>query len=866
MKRLIVFAAVQMALVGAAWAQSSTVMVRFTTSCGKYLVDGVQYSTGSTFLWPLGSQHTYQTAPSYPISDDIMCVSPSGYGFSGVVPVTVSDSYVTIGWNVINYLNGSVTYDIGSTKEYRVRAIVMAFEFTPPPSGCVGIALGDVQGGASASLLVPVGPTDTQFSVGSTTPGSGGEGFPNPPFSAMIDTEIVTVSKIEPDDYQGLWIWTVSRPATGATSHQGGTTIYAIAGNGNAGTCVTDTGEIWVPEGGSFQVRAIAPPGQVFDRWIGELQAFGSTPVVTVTLVNAPWIVRAQFVMATPVMITTDPPNLKVLVDQSPVITPVSFNWKPGSVHALSPVDRQVIGGTGPFYVFSSWADGGDPNRQVTIPDTRGTVVYQANYAVGVPVGFNTVPTGLKLIIDGRSNLPDLRFLWAPGSKHTIAAPADQTMGGRAYTFNHWTTGDPISFEYTVPAEGQTMASNAVYDVLGQLRIESVPSGLRLMVDNAPCLTPCVINRKAGTQVAVAATPALIIDSDTKQVFQNWSDGGSIQRVWTAGTTVDTLRANYSVNYHVQFSSDPAGGGRFTATPASTDGYYPAGTNLTVTATANDGFKFKYWTYEDLVTPLDATQQVWVYGPMAMQASFDEVPSITSVTNVVGPTPEAVVAPGSLISINGHLLAAAQYIKGPENPLAQTIGNVVAMVDDRLLPLIFVSPSRIDGQLPSGITEGDHTVKVSGVGQPTVTGTVSVKRNAPGLFNSTVSGQHFIQALHQDGSPITADSPALRNETITLLGTGFGPYTPQPVDGFILPANWVSVLADPVEIRVGDSQVLQPDSVRAAVGYVGMTAVKLTITNALPAATTVELRVAVKIPGDPDGKFRESNTVLLPLQ
>jgi uncharacterized protein (TIGR03437 family) len=130
-------------------------------------------------------------------------------------------------------------------------------------------------------------------------------------------------------------------------------------------------------------------------------------------------------------------------------------------------------------------------------------------------------------------------------------------------------------------------------------------------------------------------------------------------------------------------------------------------------------------------------------------------------------------------------------------------------------------------------------------------------RNAPGLFTRIVNDRSFVVALHQDGTFVTAESPARRAETITIYGTGFGPYTKPVLDGFALPESMAYPLVDTVEIVAGD-QVLQPQWAGAATGFVGATVVRMRIGNELPAGSAVECKVRVN--------GVESNKVLLPIE
>ena len=105
-------------------------------------------------------------------------------------------------------------------------------------------------------------------------------------------------------------------------------------------------------------------------------------------------------------------------------------------------------------------------------------------------------------------------------------------------------------------------------------------------------------------------------------------------------------------------------------------------------------------------------------------------------------------------------------------------------INNSILPLLFVSPQQINAQLPSSLTDGTYTLEVQNTGQPEISGTLTVARNAPGLFPSVVGSTAYAMAFHADGSMVTTTSPAAAGETISFLGTGFGPYKTPVFDGF----------------------------------------------------------------------------------
>ena len=137
-----------------------------------------------------------------------------------------------------------------------------------------------------------------------------------------------------------------------------------------------------------------------------------------------------------------------------------------------------------------------------------------------------------------------------------------------------------------------------------------------------------------------------------------------------------------------------------------------------------------------------------------------------------------------------------------------------------------------------------------------MTATFTVARDAPGLFFNTVNSQQYALALHPDGSPVTTDSPAAAGETISLLGTGFGPYGATVVDGFF-PPNPAPALSDSLTITIG-GQTPAPSWSGAAAGFVGIACTNFQVPSGLPSGTSVPLNVTIN--------GVASNTVMLPIQ
>jgi uncharacterized protein (TIGR03437 family) len=650
------------------------------------------------------------------------------------------------------------------------------------------------------------------------------------------------------------------------------------------GQCYWASANLFVPANTALSLNAFPYPGFVFVGWAMNLAA--PTIYLTSVTVTAPMTIAPQFSPGKHVHFLTNPLGMNVVIDhttsptrsstdvngpcpfneQQPIFPqtgfpPVcfgDFDFLPGSTHVISGVSPQ-IDTYGNYWVFSKWSNGTGANALYTVDNNTGTPdTLTGTFVPGAHVGFLTTPTGLKLTIDGRQNWPSYNFIWGQGETHTVSADATQTDSkGRKYTFQGWSNAGGSSQTVTVDqsAVSNGLLLTATYSVLSRVLVQSYPTGMTVQVDGTACQTPCNIDRPSGTQVRVTAPTQIGMGPNARLDFASWSDGGASDHTFAVNGDYAVLIANYNNSYQLSAYSDPANGVSFQFSPSSSDLFYVEGTQVSVTAAPNNGFKFRRWSGDLSGTYPSGT--VTMSTPRNVIAMMDTVPYIApaGVRNAAGDTPSSTVAPGSLISISGQNLSTATDL-GRVNPLAQTIDGVTVTVNDRILPLLFVSPQQINAQVPSDLPDGDYTLQVHSPGQPDVSANFSVARDSPGLFGQSMNSQIYAAALHADGSAITPDSPAQAGETITLVGTGFGPYSTPVIDGFF-PPDPPPALADSVSISAGN-QNPAPIWVGAAPGFAGITLTKFQVPAAMAGGGTVQVTVSVN--------GASSNTVMLPIQ
>jgi uncharacterized protein (TIGR03437 family) len=139
------------------------------------------------------------------------------------------------------------------------------------------------------------------------------------------------------------------------------------------------------------------------------------------------------------------------------------------------------------------------------------------------------------------------------------------------------------------------------------------------------------------------------------------------------------------------------------------------------------------------------------------------------------------VAPGALISIFGVNLAP-QIAAASQIPLPMSLAGVSVRFNNNVFaPLLFVSSTQINAQLPWEVAaNGTVTVIVNNNGVESAPQTVQVSSFSPAVF----SAQGNAIAIHADGTLVAPKtSPAMPGETLQLLATGLGPVTPAAVTG-----------------------------------------------------------------------------------
>ncbi len=153
------------------------------------------------------------------------------------------------------------------------------------------------------------------------------------------------------------------------------------------------------------------------------------------------------------------------------------------------------------------------------------------------------------------------------------------------------------------------------------------------------------------------------------------------------------------------------------------------------------------------------------------------------------------VAPGSLVSLFGRFTNSATA-SAAQTPLPRRLGETEVLLGTAAVPLLYVSPTQVNLQLPREPATGQLPVEVRVAGQRVARGSVTVVRTAPGIFG----------VLNQDNQSNSAATPARRGSVLQIFGTGQGEVSPVVEPGEAAPAVPLAITPQHPEVSIGGTR------------------------------------------------------------
>ena len=216
-----------------------------------------------------------------------------------------------------------------------------------------------------------------------------------------------------------------------------------------------------------------------------------------------------------------------------------------------------------------------------------------------------------------------------------------------------------------------------------------------------------------------------------------------------------------------------------TTTEAFTRTLAPLYSRAGVVALTVSGFTVLPWSFDASVAP----------------------PQIAQVVNAAdGSSP---VAPGGLITIYGQQFSPVN-IATSEIPVPTALGNSCLTVNGQPIPILFVSPSQINAQLPFQAT-GNTTLILRTPGGVSPNFNLTILPNAPSVFRTGSAGPLTdVPAIvrSNDNLLVTDSNPIHHGDTIVIYMTGLGQTNPAQIEGYPAPSSPLAGVLVPPTVSI----------------------------------------------------------------
>lgn len=192
------------------------------------------------------------------------------------------------------------------------------------------------------------------------------------------------------------------------------------------------------------------------------------------------------------------------------------------------------------------------------------------------------------------------------------------------------------------------------------------------------------------------------------------------------------------------------------------------------------------------------------------------------------PAPNNPASPCALISIFGENLASGTD-SATTIPLPSSLIGTQVFINNVASPLIFVSPSQINAQVPCEVTPNSSVNDFVQVGSfPGPLEVLQIQAAAPGVFSVTQNGVGAGAILHANFTLVDSISPVVAGETILIFCTGLGEtVSPQIQTGEA--GNGQLTLQTPT-VTIG-GQSAEVVFAGAAPGFVGLYQINVIVPN-----------------------------------
>lgn len=439
-------------------------------------------------------------------------------------------------------------------------------------------------------------------------------------------------------------------------------------------------------------------PGMPMSSYEGVPAQAGATgdpaePVFDYSAGDKETILRLYGAAPKSVTVTSNPVGLSIIVDGVTVTTPQTYAWPLYSVHTLSVASEvQSLSGyivsSNPsvaanfYYTFGRWNIGTAQSQSITVTPGNGSptfpstspqiATYSANFVQLVPytpvqLYPSSASGSAKIAPTPQTYFGGTTEFFIARQRATLTATAN--TGWNFYEFNNgpfWLPGglglNPKGFD--VPDSGNPVdpvaefSNGPIYTVTATP--ETFNSGIYFYVDKDPYESPKNFSSGGGADptnydmdwtpgsnhTLSFPSPEKPYSSNTRYSLSRWSSNVQAK---TGQITLPAAKAVYTATLipefapATNFSYPPCGGTALISPDSPTgDGFYPTGTPLTFTATANSGASWEFGGWSDDLTgttnpgTLTPTGETLVFANFNIDAAPLTLTKIQPATGKVG--------------------------------------------------------------------------------------------------------------------------------------------------------------------------------------------------------------------------------------
>lgn len=201
------------------------------------------------------------------------------------------------------------------------------------------------------------------------------------------------------------------------------------------------------------------------------------------------------------------------------------------------------------------------------------------------------------------------------------------------------------------------------------------------------------------------------------------------------------------------------------------------------------------------------------------------------------------VTAGGLATIFGYSLASA-VASAPAAPLPTSLGGTQVTIGGVGVPLLYVSPSQINFQIPWELAgQAQPTLVVTTAVGSSTTAPVNISTAAPAIFTINASGNGQGAAINVQGQTAATGTPIARGQYIEIYCLGLGAVSNRPSTGAAAVGASSPTLVTPT-VTIGGAQV--PASFAGlAPGFVGVYQVNALVPLGITPGSAVPLSVTL---------------------